>query len=183
MSTADNTSLKLIILDRRRQVAALRLRGYTEREIQKGLAAPPTDPKQQTYLNPKNGEPWSLSTIHKDIVALETAWRADMVDRVDEHKHRLFAELKEVARASWKANDLERVLKAIQQQRELLGTDAPKKIKGEFTGKDGAPLNPAPSAFDLRNLTLEQLDQLEAILVTAETAATADPAGHPEGEG
>lgn len=179
MSKADNTSMKLIVIDRRRQVAALRLRGYTEREIQKGLANPGKD--IPPFLNPKTGEAWSLGTIHKDIVVLEEAWRKDMVDRVDAHKERLFAELKEVARSAWKSGDLERVLKAIQQQREILGTDAPKKIKGEFTGRDGAPLNPAPTLFDLRKLTLEQLDQFEDLLLAG--ASTPDAEGHPQGEG
>ncbi len=183
MSAADNTSMRLVIMDRRRQVAALRLRGYTEREIQKGLAAPDKDGKASAFLNPKNGTPWSLGTIHKDIVALEAAWRADMVEKTDDHKARIFAELMEVARACWKSGDHDRVLKSLQQQRELLGTDAPKRVKGEFTGKDGAPLIPPPAAspFDLRNLTLEQLDQLEAIVVAGTVAA--DAAGNPEGKG
>lgn len=164
MSKADNTSMRLIVMDRRRQVAALRLRGYTEREIQKGLAAPAKEGERPAYLNPKTGLPWSLKTIHTDIVALEKAWRADMVDRVEEHKVRLFAELQEVARACWKAADYERVLKSIAQQRELLGTDAPKHIKGEFTGKDGAPLNPPGLPFDLTQLTNDELDVLEKLI-------------------
>lgn len=170
--------MRLIVMDRRRQVAALRLRGYTEREIQKGLAAPPKDGNQTRYVNPKTSEPWSLATIHKDIVALEAAWRADMVERTEEHKVRLFAELQEVARACWKLNDHERVLKAIAQQRELLGTDAPKKA--ELTGKGGAPLNPPGLQFDLTQLDNDELDVLEKLLRRRDAP---DAGASPGGEG
>jgi DNA-binding transcriptional MerR regulator len=146
MSKADNTSMRLIVMDRRRQVAALRLRGYTTREIQKGLANPGKD--QPPLLNPKTQLPWSLKAIHTDIVALEKAWREDMVDRVDEHKSRLFAELQEIARACWKEKDYERVLKSIAQQRELLGTDAPKMTKAELTGPGGKPIVVVVTAND-----------------------------------
>lgn len=156
-----NTAHRLVVIDRRRQVAALRLRGYSEREIQKGLAAPKDG---QAYLNPKTGEPWSLKAIHTDIVALEKSWHAEAMSDVTAHKARLFAELRELARACWKDKDYERVLKAISQQRELLGTDAPKQIKGEFTGKDGAPLNPPGLPFDLMQLTNDELDVLEKLI-------------------
>lgn len=182
MSTADNTSMKLIVMDRRRQVAALRLRRYTVREIQKGLAAPPTDPKQQHYINPKTNQPWSLRTIHKDILMLEQQWREDGNRDYADLKGEQLAGNRELERAAWKANDLDVVRHAQAARANLLGLNAPTKIKGEFTGKDGAPLNPPTPAFDLRNLSLEQLDQLEAIYLSA-AAAAADTAGHPEGEG
>lgn len=131
MSTADNTSMRLVIIDRRRQVAALRLRGYTQREIQKGL-------EQEKVVNPKDGKPWSLGTINGDIKRLEASWHAEAIGEVSAHKARLFAELREVARACWKDKDYERVLKAIAQQRELLGTDAAKR--SELTGPGGKPI-------------------------------------------
>lgn len=174
MSTADNTSMRLIIIDRRRQVAALRLRGYTQREIQKGLAD-----AQPPVLNPKDGKPWSLGTINGDVKALETAWHAEAMGETSAHKARLFAELREVARACWKEKDYERVLKTIQQRRELIGTDAPKQIKGEFTGKDGAPLHSPGLPFDLAQLTNDELDVLEKLI----RRSAPDTRTAPGGEG
>lgn len=171
MARPDNTAKKLIDLDRRRHVASLRLRGFSQREIQKALADP-----QLNQRNPDTGEPWSLGLINKDIKALEKIWREECADAVEHHKARLFAELREIFKRAWNLDDLERALKSIQQQRDLLGTDAAKSVRAEVTGKDGAPLNPTPT-IDLSKLDNAQLDQLEQLLLAL--GANADAGASP----
>lgn len=166
-----NTANELAVLERRRQVANMRLRGFTQREIQMGL-------EELKLLNPDTGQPWSLGTVNSDIKAIEKLWQKECASSVDQHKARLFAELRAIYKRAWTLDDLERALKAVQQQRELLGTDAAKTIKAEMTGKDGAPLDAGTALFDLSKLSIDQLKSLEGILLALR--ATDTPAG-PEG--
>lgn len=132
-----NTAKRLIDLERQFHVETLRKRGLSQREIQIALAKP-----EIGCINQATGEPWSLGLINKDIKTLERLWMRECAQQRDRHIARAFARLDEIYKRAWEIGDLERALKAVQQQRELLGTDAPKQIKGEFTGKDGAPLVP-----------------------------------------
>jgi DNA-binding transcriptional MerR regulator len=111
-------------------VSRLRLRGMSQREIQRAL------PAQST--NPENQQPWSLATINGDVKALHRQWREDALQATDEHKARTLAELAEVKRAGWGAKDMNIVLKAIQQERSILGLDAP--VRTDIT-TDGESLN------------------------------------------
>src|SRR4051812_2467045 len=107
LSTAQRTT----ILHRREMVAQLRLRGLSERAIAKMMA----ESKEGAYLNPETGEPWSSSTIHLDIVALEKDWRENALRDITSIKGEHLAELVEVKRAGWAAKDLDVVLKALKQ--------------------------------------------------------------------
>ncbi len=119
---------RMTVLDRRRHVASLCLRGMTQREIQKALAQEPIN-----LDNPKNGQPWSVGTVNSDLKAIEAEWMKLAIDSLEQHKARRLAELAEVKRAAWAANDLDKVLRAIQQERDLLGLDKPKQtmLSGE----------------------------------------------------
>lgn len=126
-----NTAAEAIIAHRRELVARARLRGATQREIVEGLA-------QAGNINPDTNEPWSLGTINSDLKALQAEWRRESKKAVDHHKARQLAELQEAKRQAWHDNDMQSVLRAIGQEMDLLGTEAPKKQ--EVTGKNGGPV-------------------------------------------
>jgi hypothetical protein len=103
---------------RRQQVAQLRLRGCTQREIVEELAS-------STVRNHETGEPWSLSTINRDLEVLESEWREQASQAIQAHRARLLAELREVRRIAWSKGNLDVVLRGIKQETDLLGVAVP----------------------------------------------------------
>jgi len=101
-----NTSKRAIIDNRRREVAELRLRGKTQREIAQEVGC-------------------SLGSVNGDLKALRKAWQAAALETITEHQSRVLAEISEVKREAWGAEspELRTVLAALQQERALLGLD------------------------------------------------------------
>lgn len=108
-----------IIAYRQELVARARLRGASMREIVAGLVA-------IGFVNPQTNEPWSLTTIHADLKAVQSEWRREAKQTIAKHKSRQMAELAEVRRQAWHDNDMASVLRAISLEMTLLGTEAPK---------------------------------------------------------
>ncbi len=108
-----NTSKSIAIAARRREVARLRLQGLTLREIQAKVGC-------------------SLGTVHADLEALETDWRAQAEADILDWKALQLAELREVKRVAWENGRLAIVLQALKLEAELTGT----KAKAE----DGEPM-------------------------------------------
>lgn len=96
--------------------------------------------QQLGFVNPDSGEPWTLTTIHRDIQAIHTEWQRAAQKAIKKHKARQLAELAEVRRQAWHDNDMAAVLRAISLEMQLLGTEAPKVTQTQVTGKDGGPL-------------------------------------------
>jgi len=119
------------LIDTRRQmVGRLRVRMMSQREIQHAVS--------QQLPNPEQADGhWSLGIINSDLKALHKQWVADAVREIGEHKAQKLAELAEVKRAGWKANDMATVLRAIQNERAIIGLDAP--VKTDVTS-DGKPI-------------------------------------------
>jgi len=113
-----------VVMHRRELVARLRIRGLTMREIVAALARP----GENQLLNPQSREPFTLSTIKDDCHWLDRQWLASISGSLEEQKALVRQELKEVKRAGWSAKDMNVVLKALQQERALLGLDAPAQI-------------------------------------------------------
>jgi hypothetical protein len=115
-----NGSRQAIIDHRRRQVANLRLRGATQREIVEAL-------EEQENINPSTGKAWSLGIINSDIKALDKEWKEAALRDVSEHKAQVLAELREVRRVAWGKDkeDLSIILRSLKQESELLGLDEP----------------------------------------------------------
>jgi len=111
-----NTAQDAIEAKRLELVAALRLRGRTQREIQQALAG--------QMLNPATNGPYSLGTINGDIKRLEKQWRKAAADTIEEHKARQVAEIAEVKRQAWTDKDTGAVLRAIDLEANILGTKA-----------------------------------------------------------
>lgn len=126
MNTPTHKVLKAAEPHRRALVARLRIRHLSQREIVQAL-------QQQGNLNPVSGNPWSLGLINADIKAIEKAWREEMVRDTSIHKANLLAEIQEVKRKAWTDQSMDVVLRCLQQERALLGLDAPQKV---------APTNP-----------------------------------------
>lgn len=118
---APNTSRALIIEDRRREVAALRRRRLTMRQI---VAALHTAGR----VNPANGRPWSLYTVKTDLDALEQAARTEALKDTSEHKAEILADYQELLRLAWSERRYEDARRILKDTRELLGTDAPQVI-------------------------------------------------------
>ena len=116
-------------------MSRLMARGMSQREIQVRLAMPGEDGRLVT-ANPTTGKPWSLGTVNNDCKAITLEWKERAQANISDLKASINAELSELKREGWRANDPKTVLAAIAQQRAMLGLDAPKTIQG--TGQDGA---------------------------------------------
>ena len=125
-----NTAHDAIEAKRLELVAALRLRGRSQREIQQALA--------MQMVNPTTGEPYSLGTINGDIKRLERQWRKAAADSIEEHKARQLAEIGEVKRQAWNDKDAALVLRAIDLEANIVGTKA--AVRSEVTGEGGGPV-------------------------------------------
>lgn len=103
--------------DRRRaQVAKLAARGLTQREIVEAL-------ERGGYTNPRTGHPWKLRAVNEDLKRLTQEWRERAAEDIEYHRARMLEELRQVKAASWAAGDRHAVLKALSQERALLGVD------------------------------------------------------------
>lgn len=121
-------SHKVLVALRRRQVASLRLRGYTEREIADELA-------NEGMLNPRTGMPWTQQTMNNDLKAIREDWRKRAAEDIAEHIARILAELSEVKRSAWAEKDYQAILRAIEKEAKILGVDSPDKqivIEGDL---------------------------------------------------
>ncbi len=117
-----------VIDERRRNVASLRLRGFTQREIVDNLP-------RLKIVNPETGDPYSLGTINGDIKAIREDWRRRAAEDMGEHIARILAELSEVKRAAWAEKDFGSSLRAIEKEAKILGADSPDKqivIEGDL---------------------------------------------------
>lgn len=106
---------------RRARVAHHRLRRLSTREIAAEL-------EREGLRNPDTDEPWTYVTVHRDLQALTKQWRADALGDTAPLKAELWAELRAVRRTAWEGADLPTVLRALKQEAELLGLDAPLKV-------------------------------------------------------
>lgn len=105
------------IAKRREDVARLRLRGYTQRQIGEQLNI-------------------SAATVNHDLAYLQGEWRQSALASLEEHKTQVLAELEEVKRASWAVKDMHAVLKALKAISDLLGLDAPVRVEETVTVSD-----------------------------------------------
>jgi hypothetical protein len=128
-----NNSREAIIAQRRRHVASLAARQLTQREIVASL-------EKLGCVNERPGKdpkPWDLATVNHDLKALRQEWRELAQQDTATLQAQRLAELSEVKRRAWADEDLGIVLRAIKQEAEMLGLDAPQKVAPtDPTGKD-----------------------------------------------
>jgi len=116
-----NKSKQAQIDFRRQQVASMRLRGMTQREIQTALVG-------MGVVNPRTGKKYSIGTVNSDLQRLIQEWRDNAQRDIQELQAEILAQLQEVKRAAWAQKDLKAVLQALKQETRLMGLDAPQGI-------------------------------------------------------
>lgn len=126
----------------RRLIArTLRNRGLTQHEIAELMSKPAVMKKDKEVVNeyylvnPITGEPFDRATISRDLAYIRDEFRKQTQQKHEEWVNDQLAQIEEVKRQAWKNNDLFTVLRALKQESELLGLDAPTKthISGEIT--------------------------------------------------
>lgn len=123
-----NNSNKLRIDRRRRQVAAMRLRGLTQREIAEGLG-------RMGITNPSTGRPYDLAQVNRDIKSLREQWRAEALEDVSEARGQHLAEVREARREAWQDKKLFYVYEGLRQEADLLGLRVePQRDWGALSG-------------------------------------------------
>ena len=158
------TAIWAIIDDRRRKVAALRLRKLSLREIEKKLA-------EEGVVNPNTGKPWGLGTIARDMEALEHQWRREAAADVAQLKALELAEINEVKRSCWGLGRPDLVLDAIALEAKIGGTLAP--LRREHSGPGGGPI----VTTNLAGLNDDELAAILSNLQAAGGAGGSGPAG------
>ena len=113
LSTADKDTIEL----RREQVAHLRLKGLSAREIADRLSKGPN-----RLLNPETNKPYTHTTILDDLKALKKTWMKSANTATGEHVARQLAEIQEIKRLAWRQKDGDLALKAVEKEMKLLGT-------------------------------------------------------------
>lgn len=121
---------------RQRAVARLFLRGLTVEEIIEQMTA-------DSNINAITGDPWSPEQVRDDIRSMNRVWRREMTKDVHIHKTRQLAELSELKRMAWIKGEWAIVLKCLQHESVILGTEAPKV--STITGPRGRPVLDAAS--------------------------------------
>jgi len=99
---------------RQKVVSSAKLRGMSSADIVLFLA-------EQGITNPRTKDPYSANTINKDLRELEQRWKDEMLVDISDHRARVFAELGEVKAAAWKAGKFAIILRAMDQEVNLLG--------------------------------------------------------------
>lgn len=99
---------------RQRIVSSARLRGLKIADIVDLL-------EKEGIVNPRTGTPWCAATISKDIKCVAGEWKQEMLADISDHRARVLAEINEVKRSAWKTGKHAIVLRAIEQEVNLLG--------------------------------------------------------------
>lgn len=124
--------------------------------------------RRMAFFDPRRlfsptGEPLAITDLDDDV--------ASCIGGIDIVIERTGEGSRDMATVrKYKVNDKQGPLKLLGQHVGLF------KRQLELTGKDGAPIQTQTSAaIDMRKLSAEQLEQLEAILAVGGTNAAADP--------
>jgi len=112
--TSETERTEIHVDIRRLRVASLYLRGLSPREITVAL------PKNG--VSDPQGQPYSLEDVCYDIEFLEQLWSTEIKAK-KKHKVRIWAMLREAQRAAWAQGDLDGLLKALDDEAELLKLD------------------------------------------------------------
>lgn len=133
-----NQTVAALMEHRRLQVARLKLRGLTLREITRVLDV------EFQLRNPATDAPWSFDVVRADFRAIRRQWRAERKAVVDQWLGDMLAEIAEVKRECWRKDDMRCLLTALRQEAELLGLNAPVKVAStDSKGNDLAPISDA----------------------------------------
>lgn len=158
---------------RREIIAALSLRGLSQRQIVAFMATPPKPGQDGRffYLNPETKEAWSIATVNRDLKFLREEWQANAAVSIAERQARLFAEMQEVRRRGWEKDEMGTVQRSFDQEAALFALNGPVKV---------APTNPAGDEPYNGGGAGQILDRLLPLL--AKAAAVGLPGVDPPGD-
>ena len=133
---------------RRQRIASLLIRGLKTHEIVEQLCKETrtgrdgfTEPNPSYTVNPRTGEPYNRKTIERDIDELKTEWRDQSAAKVKDYYGHMIATALEVQRAAWARGDLDMVLEANGEIRDIVGK--PTKTESFNVNVDYASLSDA----------------------------------------
>ncbi len=112
---------------RRELVGLYRCQGMSERRITERLAA-------DGIVNAATGEPYSLTTVAKDVSVMVRRWRQASGEAMENHVAEQLAQLNEVKRQGFESGNLQAVLGALKLEARLLGLEAPEKVAVSHAG-------------------------------------------------
>lgn len=126
-----NSNIKYAIelaADRRKQlVASLMKRNprLSRRQLHAELAKPVDE---GGIRNPQTGEPYCLTTVHKDIVALREGWREDAAKATNDWIVETLSDYQELWVRACEASDWAEARRVVEARTKLLGINAPQKV-------------------------------------------------------
>lgn len=114
-----------VIAARRERVSFWRVRGLSTRAISAKLA-------DEKLTNPRTEQPWDHDTITDDCKALLHIWQRSAQASTEARVAAQLAEYAAVRAAAWEAGDFNVIIRALKQEAELLGLNAPTKMDIEL---------------------------------------------------
>jgi L-lactate utilization protein LutC len=87
---------------------------------------------EEAIINPRTERPYSASIINADVKHIEDQWKDDMSRNITRHRARVLAEIRETKKAAWMAGKLSIVLRAIDQEVNLLGLNELERVSVEI---------------------------------------------------
>lgn len=143
--------IQRIVREKRREVVQREaLRGKSTRQIEATFARAarkrPVEAEQFGMVNPDTGKAWDHTTIARDLTYLERQWRAAAREERERHKARQLAELRELRKAAWQADDFSEVRLCLRLEVDLMGTKEMEETIG--------------ATVDVKDLSDDQLEQL-----------------------
>ena len=155
----------------RRRVTALLVRGLTQAEIVQQTSTPfiadgagGTRPNPAYIENPKTGNPYNQSTIHRIVRDIWREWAERDAESICDWRAEIVAHNRELERAAWSDHDLPLVLSILNQRAKLLGAFAPIRFE-EVTDAQAK----------------RDLDQLRGLLAETESSEASEGIGAGEG--
>ena len=140
-----NTSKADSIRLRREQVARLRLRGLSQREV--AIALSKLDPPIVNV----HGLPYDVASINRDLKILEAEWRANAARDIGVHIANQLAEIAEARRKCWQKDDLPTLARFIKLEADIRGTNAPQEVRLSWQREleqYGVPADRSSSIFE-----------------------------------
>ncbi len=133
---------------RRQRIASLLIRGLKTHEIVTALSQETRagrdgyqEPNPSYTVNPRTGNPYDRKTIERDIEELKGEWRDQSAEKIKEYYGHMLATAFEVQRAAWAKGDLDMVLEANGEIRDIVGE--PTKMESFNVNVDYASLSDA----------------------------------------
>ena len=85
--------------------------------------------EEEGIISPVTNKPYTVGTIHGDLIAIEKEWKDHAIQDINTHKARILSEVAAIKRTAWEKEDIRAALLAIERECKILGIDSPQVIK------------------------------------------------------